>query len=41
MIQSIKLEKDVYNALAELGNKTETFSDVVKRLIEHYKKTKR
>ena len=39
--KGIKLDGDVYDDLAKMGDKTETFSDVVKRLIEHYKKTKK
>lgn len=35
--KGIKLERDVYDALANEGDKTETFSDIVKRLLVHYR----
>ena len=37
-MKGIKVEKDVYDSLTKLGSKNETFSDIVKKTVEYYKK---
>ena len=38
MEKMIKISNDVHKSLKELGSKDETFSDIIKRLIEEHKK---
>jgi predicted CopG family antitoxin len=38
MPKQIKLNDDVYEELTDIGRKNETYSDIVKRLLEFYKK---
>jgi predicted CopG family antitoxin len=38
LAKQIKLNDDVYEALTDIGRKNETYNDVVKRLLEFYKK---
>jgi predicted CopG family antitoxin len=38
MDRTIKITDEVHKALIEIGGKSETFSDVIMRLIEYYKK---
>jgi predicted CopG family antitoxin len=35
----IKITPDVHKALGELGNKNDTYDDIIRRLIKHYKDT--
>ena len=37
-MKGIKVEEDVYDSLTKLGSKNETFSDIVKKTVEYYKK---
>jgi predicted CopG family antitoxin len=37
-MRGIKVEEDVYDSLTKLGSKNETFSDIVKKTVEYYKK---
>jgi predicted CopG family antitoxin len=39
MTRMIKITDEVHKALLELGSKSETFSDIIQRLIEDHKKT--
>lgn len=41
MEKSIKVTKELHRKLEELGTKTETFDDIIWRLINHYEKTRR
>jgi predicted CopG family antitoxin len=36
--KGIKVEEDVYDMLTKLGSKNETFSDIVKKAVDYYKK---
>jgi predicted CopG family antitoxin len=36
--KGIKVEEDVYDTLIKLGSKNETFSDIVRKTVEYYKK---
>lgn len=38
MAKQIKLNDDVYAALTDIGRKNETYNDIVKRLLEFYKR---
>ena len=38
MSKMIRIDNNVHAELGELGKKNESYNDVVKRLIEHYKK---
>jgi hypothetical protein len=38
MDRTIKITDEVHKALIEIGGKSETFSDVIMRLIEYYRK---
>jgi len=38
-ITTVKLSKKTRDRLAELGSKKETYEDIIRRLIEFYKKT--
>ena len=38
-VKLVRLEDDVHKELTELGKKSESYSDLIKRLIEHYKKS--
>jgi predicted CopG family antitoxin len=38
MSKMIRIDNDVHAELGELGKKNESYNDVVRRLIEHYKK---
>jgi predicted CopG family antitoxin len=40
MTKNIKVSDDVHYDLGELGKLSESYNDVIKRLIDHYKKTK-
>ena len=40
MTKNIKVSDDVHYNLGELGKLSESYNDVIKRLIDHYKKTK-
>ncbi|HKI07525.1 MAG TPA: hypothetical protein VKA09_03955 [Nitrososphaeraceae archaeon] len=35
----IRVEPDVHEALDEIGQRGETYGDIVKRLVQHYKAT--
>jgi len=37
--KTISIDDDVYEALLDIGTKRETFSDVIRKCIEAYKKT--
>lgn len=37
MSKAIKLTEEVYNMLGVLGGKKETYCDIVKRVVEHYR----
>jgi len=37
-ITSLKVRKVTRDRLAEMGNKTETFDDIIQRLMDFYKK---
>jgi hypothetical protein len=39
MTKNIKVTDDVHRDLGELGKLSESYSDVIRRLIDHYKKT--
>ena len=41
MTKNIKVSDDVHYDLGELGKLSESYNDVIRRLINHYKKTKR
>jgi predicted CopG family antitoxin len=36
--KGIKVEEDVYDMLTKLGSKNETFSDIVRKAADYYKK---
>jgi len=38
MVKTIRLKDETYWELVEIGKKNETFDDIVRRLIECYKK---
>jgi predicted CopG family antitoxin len=38
MSKMIRIDNDVHKELGELGKKNESYNDIVRRLIEHYKK---
>jgi len=40
-ITTVKLSKKTRDRLAELGSKKETYEDIIRRLIEFYKKNNR
>jgi hypothetical protein len=37
-ITTIKVSKETRDKLAELGNKGETFDEILQKLLKHYKK---
>jgi predicted CopG family antitoxin len=39
MTKNIKVDDDVHRNLGEIGKLSESYNDVVRRLIEHYIKT--
>ena len=39
LITTMQITKETRNGLAKLGTKDETFDDVIKKLIEHWKKS--
>jgi len=38
-MHQIKVDDEVYAELNEIGKKSETYNDIVKRLLEAYKRT--
>ena len=38
MYKTIKITDEIHNALVEIGTKSETFSDVISKCVEAYKK---
>jgi predicted CopG family antitoxin len=38
--KNVKLSEDVHRELGEMGKLSESYNDVIRRLIDHYKKTK-
>lgn len=41
LAKQIKLNDDVYNELTSIGHKNETYNDIVKRLLEFYRRSKK
>ncbi len=39
MNKSIKITEELHKALTELGTKTDTYADIIGKLIDYYKKT--
>ena len=39
MTKSVKLEDDIHKELGNLGKTSETYNDVIRRLIKHWKDT--
>lgn len=41
MGRTIKISDEVHKSLIEIGGKAETFDDVIKRLVEFYRKSQK
>ena len=39
MTKNIKVDDDVHRALGEIGKLSESYNDVIRRLLDHYMKT--
>jgi predicted CopG family antitoxin len=41
MVKTVKITDEAHNLLNEVGLRGETFSEIIVRLVEHYKRTKK